>query len=446
MIESSLTQIDFVRDQSARYKYIVSKAKRSQENARITNLPSEDKTYSVVSLDPKYLVYNVDNARVRTFLQDVEEEYDPRKIDELINQKYQQMNNHDIQLLLHEYLFSEAQKKDYDIFNELQNGIQGDYLEIDCDGIVIDGNRRLSAIREVIETGDVQIKDKLKEIKCLVIMDETASSSRHRNKEIENLKNLSSNLQLKHHFIDQDSEIFRQFNELFDPEKDNASQVYQDIGKKYQLDGDTDRKKANDARMRIQRHKVTNQYLQFRKDNDEPTIKLNDLKDENIQFDMQNFTKFIDEQASDEKVAKFKFGFTFIAGHKHGSLPGSSYKYLAKWDDFYKAFQDVTRVKSSEKLIEKIDQVLKKDKDEWTKFTKKVIQKKKENDDKKDEDDRNKEVIDSLRKTASDLINIQIALDDTILASDIDNSKTTIETIENEVKRILKEINQLNAD
>ena len=198
--------------------------------------------------------------------------------------------------------------------------------------------------------------------------------------------------------------------------------------------------------MRIQRHKVTNQYLQFRKDNDEPTIKLNDLKDENIQFDMQNFTKFIYEQASDEKVAKFKFGFTFIAGHKHGSLPGSSYKYLAKWDDFYKAFQDVTRVKSSEKLIEKIDQVLKKDKDEWTKFTKKVIQKKKENDDKKDEDDRNKEVIDSLRKTASDLINIQIALDDTILASDIDNSKITIETIENEVERILKEINQLNAD
>ena len=29
---------------------------------------------------------------------------------------------------------------------------------------------------------------------------------------------------------------------------------------------------------------------------------------------------------------------------------------------------------------QKIDQVLKKDKDEWTKFTKKVIQKKKEND------------------------------------------------------------------
>ena len=249
--------------------------------------------------------------------------------------------------------FQKLKNKEYDIFSALHNGIQGDYREIDCDGIVIDGNRRLSAIREVIETGDVQVKDKLKEIKCLVIMDETSSSSRHRNKEIENLKNLSSNLQLKHHFIDQDSEIFRQFNELFDPEKDNASQVYQDIGKKYQLDGDTDRKKANDARMRIQRHKVTNQYLQFRKDNDEPTIKLNDLKDENIQFDMQNFTKFIDEQASDEKVAKFKFGFTFIAGHKHGSLPGSSYKYLAKWDDFYKAFQDVTRVKSSEKLIEK---------------------------------------------------------------------------------------------
>ena len=55
MIKSSLTQIDFVRDQSARYKYIVSKAKRSQENARITNLPSEDKTYSVVSLRSQIL-------------------------------------------------------------------------------------------------------------------------------------------------------------------------------------------------------------------------------------------------------------------------------------------------------------------------------------------------------------------------------------------------------
>ena len=42
---------------------------------------------------------------------------------------------------------------------------------------------------------------------------------------------------------------------------------------------------------------------------------------------------------------------------------------------FYNKKIDLSK-ENSEKLIEKIDQVLKKDKDEWTKFTKKVFTKK----------------------------------------------------------------------
>ena len=112
------------------------------------------------------------------------------------------MNDQDVQFLLHQFLFKESQVEGYDIFQELSSGEQGDYLEVDSAGVVIDGNRRLSAIREVLNSGSIDARDKLKSIQCTVVTDETGDNSRTRNKQIENDKNLTRNKQLKHHWID----------------------------------------------------------------------------------------------------------------------------------------------------------------------------------------------------------------------------------------------------
>ena len=118
------------------------------------------------------------------------------------------------------------------------------------------GNRRLSAIREVLNSGSIEARDKLKSIQCTVVTDETGDNSRTRNKQIENDKNLTRNKQLKHHWIDQDSEIYRQYKEIYDPEVDNSSEVFEEIAKRYDLDGETPRQKANQAKLIIKRHQA----------------------------------------------------------------------------------------------------------------------------------------------------------------------------------------------
>ena len=63
------------------------------------------------------------------------------------------MNNIEMQIKLHTYLFEdEAQDENNNIYLEIKNSVdadgenpQGDYLLIDNQGIVVDGNRRLSA-------------------------------------------------------------------------------------------------------------------------------------------------------------------------------------------------------------------------------------------------------------------------------------------------------------
>tara|TARA_B100002051_G_C16745095_1_gene647025 strand:+ start:1917 stop:3260 length:1344 start_codon:yes stop_codon:yes gene_type:complete len=447
MVElASLDTIDFISDASTRKRHITSKVRSSQLSAKISNLPKETNQYKVVSLDPKYLLYNVDNARVRTHLQDVNNEYDPNKVDSLINSIYERMNDQDVQFLLHQFLFKESQVEGYDIFQELSTGEQGDYLEVDSAGVVIDGNRRLSAIREVLNSGSIEARDKLKSIQCTVVTDETGDNSRTRNKQIENDKNLTRNKQLKHHWIDQDSEIYRQYKEIYDPEVDNSSEVFEEIAKRYNLDGETPRQKANQAKLIIKRHQVTNKYLVFRQNNDDKSTKLEDLKKEDVLFDMNNLTKFIDDDPGFEKAVKFNFGFTFITGHKNGSLAGSSYKMLQKWDDYYTAFTDVCRTSDPEKLEDKLEKVLDKDKDEWTKFTEKVIEKKKKNDEKSDEEDRNTEVIRALRGMESEFENLLVEYNETIIQDDLDEAKTRLKAIEDWVEKVHSKIVNFNAD
>ena len=179
----TLEKLDFVADESSRKRHLTKKAGDSSEKSRITGLPKEEGLYPVISVDPKYLLYNVDNTRARSFFQDENQEYDPDKVDELIHGIYEKMNDQQIQYQLHKFLFEQAQIADFNIYEELLSGNQGDYLEIDASGIVIDGNRRLAAIREVICEGEIEAKDKLETVKCILITDSTGASSRKRNKQ-----------------------------------------------------------------------------------------------------------------------------------------------------------------------------------------------------------------------------------------------------------------------
>ena len=119
--------LDFEASSRARKNTIKNLMQDSRSESRIPNLSTRTTKYKVITLPLKNLIYNVDNTRVRSFLQDDAQIYDidgDDAVDEMINSKYEEMNNIEMQVKLHTYLFEdEAQDENslsvlYRLFTE----------------------------------------------------------------------------------------------------------------------------------------------------------------------------------------------------------------------------------------------------------------------------------------------------------------------------------------
>ena len=105
--------LEFVSNSSKRKRYIRSLIDESNATSRIPNIPSDSKSYDVISVEIEYLLYNVHNTRVKSFLQDNFQVYDyagSSKVDDFVNEKYEEINEPSLQYLLHKYLFEEEAK------------------------------------------------------------------------------------------------------------------------------------------------------------------------------------------------------------------------------------------------------------------------------------------------------------------------------------------------
>lgn len=459
-VEINEDNLEFVSNSSKRKQYIRSLIDESNATSRIPNIPSDSKSYDVISVEIEYLLYNVHNTRVKSFLQDNFQIYDyagSSKVDDFINEKYEEINEPSLQYLLHKYLFEEeAQTVDVDIYQQIKNAIdtgsdnpQGDFLIIDNQGIVIDGNRRLSVFKEL--TFSNLSAESLKTINCIVYESETNRSTPESNKELENKLNLQRNVQKKHHFIDQDSELKRQFNTEFDPEEDNSEELYLKIAIKNELipPESTDTEKKNHAKNLLERHQTTMDYLKFMRDFGPKDFKLSTLKSLQIQFDMEAMRKaYLAKPNGPERELRKLFGFAFISGHKYGGLAGASYKLMnteTKFANHLNAFQVAYRCRDIDKGIEKIKtEIISQDVDEWKNFTEKVIDKRRELDDQKDIEDRNRQVLDNLIEISSTLVNTDILIGDTILNEDVHEAISKVNNISellSQKKDALEELN-----
>lgn len=460
--ESQITQetLQFISSSNQRKSYIRSLINESDATSRIPNLPDDDRNYDVVGIEIKYLLYNVNNTRVKSFFQDEFGIYDftsTSQVDNFIKEKYEEINEPSLQYLLHKYLFEEeAQTPDLDIYQKIKNSIdsnsnnpQGDYLIIDNQGIVIDGNRRLSVFRELLYNN--LNAEKLKTINCIVYESETNRSTPEQNKELENKLNLQRDVQKKHHFIDQDSELRRQFNLEFDPENDNSEELYLKIAQKNELmpPESTDTEKKNHAKQLLDRQKTTMDYLKFLREFGDEEFKLSTLKTLQIQFDMEAMRKaYLAKPNGPERELRKLFGFAFITGHKYGRLPGASYKLMnteSKFNSNFNAFQVAYRCRDLEKGIEKIkSEILIDDIEDWENFTQKVINKKRELDNMQAINERNREVLANLIDISTILVNTEILIGDTILEDDVIEAKSKISNIETILKEKKSELDNLN--
>jgi len=103
----------------------------------------------VVTLDPGVLVYRLDNGRILAELRDAAEARGTTP---------EQLKHHgetrDVQALLHELLLAKARDPGGPIHHELAvHGQQTEPLLVQRDGVVLNGNRRLAAMR-ALHTGD----------------------------------------------------------------------------------------------------------------------------------------------------------------------------------------------------------------------------------------------------------------------------------------------------
>lgn len=99
-------------------------------------------------IDSKYLLYRLENMRTRPGQVFAEQEQNLGKDYFAKNQE-----NAKAQQLQHEILVKLSKENKANIYNELgEKGEQGEPLIATVDGIIVDGNRRLSALRELLDS------------------------------------------------------------------------------------------------------------------------------------------------------------------------------------------------------------------------------------------------------------------------------------------------------
>ena len=138
-------------------------SQRDEIRTQIVTFRSVRTPMRVISIDTKYLCYRLVNMRTRP-AQVLREtalkapDYFAKNQENLIAQQEQ-----------HEILVQMSKQNTANIFQELETKAeQGDALVITADGIIVDGNRRLSAMRELLSIDPVRFR-KFRDVEVVIL-------------------------------------------------------------------------------------------------------------------------------------------------------------------------------------------------------------------------------------------------------------------------------------
>ncbi|WP_028951576.1 hypothetical protein [Synechococcus sp. CC9616] len=164
-----------------------------------------------VHLDQDLLVYRVDNGRLLASLQ---EEFSQRPAE--LTRLHQQEDKAETQELLHRLLLKKAADERGPILRELRRlKVQTEPLLVDATGVVINGNRRLSAMRQLLDE-DPQAYTRFKRPLVAVL---PASVSRTEVEYIETALQLAPETKLPYGWVDRRLKLRQQIDVLgLDPD------------------------------------------------------------------------------------------------------------------------------------------------------------------------------------------------------------------------------------
>ena len=177
---------DFVKPQADRRQLIRELMGNSVVKSRQIVPGGGVEELQLIVLPITHIIYNADNVRIRdkVLTQFEIENTDTEKFDQ---QFYSKRENFETQKFIHSILSELAHDPNADIYTRLkQTQLQRDPILIDTNGVIVDGNRRMSSIRELYTESPSEFPE-FNEIECVVI----PRADRQNNKEYEVLQGLS---------------------------------------------------------------------------------------------------------------------------------------------------------------------------------------------------------------------------------------------------------------
>lgn len=158
----------------------------------------------IISIPITHLIYNADNVRIRDKVLTYQQ-IENTDADGFDSNFYSKRENYETQKFIHKVLSELAHQASADIYTRLkQTRIQRDPILIDTDGVIIDGNRRMSSIRELYSENPSDFPN-FESIECAVI----PQADRKLNKEYEHQLHFADTLQLEYTWLNKALEAQR---------------------------------------------------------------------------------------------------------------------------------------------------------------------------------------------------------------------------------------------
>ena len=195
---------DFVKPQADRRQLIRELMRNSVVNSRQIVPGGGVEELQLIVLPITHIIYNADNVRIRdkVLTQFEIENTDTEKFDQ---QFYSKRENFETQKFIHSILSELAHDPNADIYTRLkQTQLQRDPILIDTNGVIVDGNRRMSSIRELYTESPSEFPE-FNEIECVVI----PRADRQNNKEYEHQIHFADTLQLEYTWLNKALEAQR---------------------------------------------------------------------------------------------------------------------------------------------------------------------------------------------------------------------------------------------
>ncbi len=407
------------------------------------NLEFPDKTLKevdVVEVPINLLIYNPDNTRYLEKIIDKVANLLEKDVsaEEAYDYFYTNRENIDIQTFLHDWSVTASKDRNKNIYKEIKSTKNQTYpILIDSSGIVVDGNRRLSVLRDLyIENPTLTGYKSFEQVECKVI---PGSHNRILNTDFEKIIHRKEDLQLKHGWFNEAIRIEQEFKELFRAKgsgaqvKPTLENLANDLNKSYK---ETENIVSKAAAVRA--------YYSWRKTYDKDFEGYEQLSNERIEQDMEEIGKVLLSQAPlAVKNLKLAVAFAVVYGHTFEYAKYKrSYEVIRNSNKLVGYFEKISKNKDNKENFKEIKELLSGGEKEIEKLCKKIQKEYEKDNVKREIDKENQLVLATLKRASTGIENMEVT-DKTLLKKDKASALNLLKTLQEQLEKKEKEVKKI---